>query len=40
MEYHLSKGYDHQEVLALMSIDLGHGDGRGTYISNVYGQNK
>lgn len=40
MEYHLSKGYDHQEVLALTSIDLGHGDGRGTYISNVYGQNK
>lgn len=36
--FHRSKGYSHEESLALTSMDLGHGDGRGTYIKNVYCQ--
>ncbi|WP_200781067.1 integrase domain-containing protein [Klebsiella oxytoca] len=38
MQYHLCHGFSHEESLALTSIDLGHGDGRGTYIKNVYYQ--
>lgn len=38
MKHHLSQGYSYDESLALTSIDLGHGDGRGTYIKNVYCQ--
>lgn len=37
-KYHLSRGYSKEESLALTSMDLGHGDGRGTYIKNVYCQ--
>lgn len=29
-------GYSQKEALALTSLDLGHGDGRGRYISQVY----
>lgn len=36
--FHLSHGYNKEESLALTSMDLGHGDGRGTYIKNVYCQ--
>ncbi|MBY6257801.1 integrase domain-containing protein [Phytobacter diazotrophicus] len=36
--YHLAQGYSKEESLALTSMDLGHGDGRGTYIRNVYCQ--
>lgn len=38
MQYHLRHGFNDEESLALTSIDLGHGDGRGTYIKNVYYQ--
>ncbi|MBU9818391.1 integrase domain-containing protein [Rahnella sp. BCC 1045] len=36
--FHLSHGFNKEESLALTSMDLGHGDGRGTYIKNVYCQ--
>lgn len=36
--YHLARGFSKDESLALTSMDLGHGDGRGTYIRNVYCQ--
>ncbi|EBY2753799.1 integrase [Salmonella enterica subsp. enterica serovar Kottbus] len=38
LKYHIMHGYNYKESLALTSIDLGHGDGRGTYIENVYCQ--
>lgn len=31
-----AQGYSHKEALALTSCDLGHGDGRGRYIEQVY----
>lgn len=31
-------GYSQREALALTSADLGHGDGRGRYIAQVYGR--
>ena len=33
---YLRQGYNHKESLALTSMDLGHGDGRGRYIAQVY----
>ncbi|EEQ7297780.1 integrase [Escherichia coli] len=38
MKYHIMNGYSYKEALALTSIDLGHGDGRGRYIEQVYCQ--
>lgn len=38
MHFHIANGYSYKEALALTSMDLGHGDGRGTYIENVYCQ--
>ncbi|ELC8117911.1 integrase domain-containing protein [Escherichia coli] len=38
MKYHIMNGYSYHEALALTSIDLGHGDGRGRYIEHVYCQ--
>lgn len=38
MKYHIMNGYSYHEALALTSIDLGHGDGRGRYIEQVYCQ--
>lgn len=35
---YLLLGYSRQEALALTSTDLGHGDGRGRYIAQVYGR--
>jgi site-specific recombinase XerD len=35
---YLLLGYSKQEALALTSTDLGHGDGRGRYIAQVYGR--
>lgn len=37
MRYYLAQGYTKKEALALTSMDLGHGDGRGRYIKQVYG---
>lgn len=36
MDVFLANGYGKSESLALVSISLGHGDGRGRYISSVY----
>lgn len=33
---YLAQGYSEAEALALTSTDLGHGDGRGRYVSQVY----
>lgn len=35
-EYHMSKGLSRKEAEAMVSMDLGHGDGRGHYIARVY----
>lgn len=33
-----AEGFSHGEALALTSLDLGHGDGRGRWIEHVYGR--
>ena len=38
MKYYLDQGYPEKETLAMTSMDLGHGDGRGHYIKTVYGK--
>nr|WP_315708200.1 integrase domain-containing protein [Brenneria ulupoensis] len=38
-KYHKDNGFNDSEVLALVSMDLGHGDGRGRYIKQVYYRN-
>lgn len=35
-QYLQANGGDQREALALTSLDLGHGDGRGTYVKQVY----
>lgn len=35
-EYHMSKGFSRKEAEAMVSMDLGHGDGRGHYVARVY----
>ncbi|MFW8411894.1 DNA-binding protein, partial [Klebsiella pneumoniae] len=35
---YLAQGFSHREALALTSMDLGHGDGRGRYVVRVYGR--
>ncbi|CDG22213.1 putative integrase [Xenorhabdus poinarii G6] len=37
--HYKAQGFSEREVLALVSMDLGHGDGRGRYIRQVYYQN-
>ncbi|MDE1480161.1 integrase domain-containing protein [Xenorhabdus bovienii] len=37
--HYKAQGFSEQEALALVSMDLGHGDGRGRYIRQVYYQN-
>ncbi|MFV8799526.1 integrase domain-containing protein [Yersinia enterocolitica] len=34
--YHRNKGFSQKEAEALVSMDLGHGDGRGHYIARIY----
>ncbi len=36
--HYLAQGFSEQEALALTSMDLGHGDGRGRYVAQIYGQ--
>lgn len=36
VDYYLSKDYTDKEALAMTSMDLGHGDGRGRYVKRVY----
>lgn len=38
MNYYQKEGYTEKEALAMTSMDLGHGDGRGRYIKTVYGK--
>ena len=33
---YMAQGYSQAEALAMTSMDLGHGDGRGRYIAQVY----
>lgn len=33
---YLSQGFSRGEALALVSLDLGHGDGRGRWVERVY----
>ncbi len=35
-EYHMQRGFSKKEAEALVSMDLGHGDGRGHYVARVY----
>ena len=37
LQYYQEQDYSEKEALALVSMDLGHGDGRGRYIKQVYG---
>lgn len=36
IHYYKEQGYSEKEALALTSMDLGHGDGRGRYVARVY----
>ncbi|MCK8208484.1 DNA-binding protein, partial [Erwinia amylovora] len=36
VNYHLENGMSLKEAEALVSMDLGHGDGRGAYVARVY----
>jgi site-specific recombinase XerD len=38
ISHHLAQGFSGKEALALTAMDLGHGDGRGRYVVQVYGQ--
>ncbi|HEK2042028.1 hypothetical protein KUA05_02150 [Proteus mirabilis] len=37
MRYYKGKRHSEKEVMAMVSMDLSHGDGRGRYIKLVYG---
>ncbi|HIB5931905.1 TPA: integrase domain-containing protein, partial [Klebsiella pneumoniae] len=36
VNHHLENGMSRKEAEALVSMDLGHGDGRGAYVARVY----
>ncbi|ENL6903090.1 integrase domain-containing protein [Enterobacter ludwigii] len=38
IHHYLAQGFSHREALALTAMDLGHGDGRGRYVAQVYGR--
>ncbi|EHB3784212.1 DNA-binding protein [Salmonella enterica subsp. houtenae serovar 17:z29:-] len=38
IRHYLAHGFSDKEALALTSMDLGHGDGRGRYVVQVYGR--
>lgn len=38
LRHYLAQGFSHREALALTAMDLGHGDGRGRYVAQVYGR--
>ncbi|ELO76539.1 TPA: DNA-binding protein [Salmonella enterica subsp. enterica serovar Enteritidis] len=37
IRHYLAQGFSRQEALAMTAMDLGHGDGRGRYVAQVYG---
>ncbi|CAK6491482.1 hypothetical protein PANNVG_01267 [Pantoea sp. Nvir] len=38
LRHYLAQGFFEQEALAMTAMDLGHGDGRGRYVAQVYGR--
>ncbi|MBA4711760.1 MULTISPECIES: integrase domain-containing protein [Citrobacter] len=38
IHHYLAQGFSEQEALAMTAMDLGHGDGRGRYVAQVYGR--
>ncbi|WP_058914142.1 integrase domain-containing protein [Entomohabitans teleogrylli] len=38
IRHYLAQGYSEKEALAMTAMDLGHGDGRGRYVAQVYGR--
>lgn len=38
IRHYLVQGYSEKEALAMTAMDLGHGDGRGRYVAQVYGR--
>ncbi|MFP5626719.1 Arm DNA-binding domain-containing protein [Salmonella sp. 741265116_PST] len=38
LRYYLAQGLSRKEALAMVAMDLGHGDGRGRYVAQVYSQ--
>lgn len=38
IHHYLARGFSRKEALAMTSMDLGHGDGRGRYVAQVYGR--
>lgn len=37
ISHYLVQGFSRKEALAMVAMDLGHGDGRGRYVAQVYG---
>ncbi|WDC10924.1 integrase domain-containing protein [Escherichia albertii] len=40
IRHYLVQGFSEKEALAMTAIDLGHGDGRGSYVAQVYGRHE
>ncbi|HBM2002009.1 TPA: integrase domain-containing protein [Escherichia coli] len=40
IRHYLAQGFSEQEALAMTAMDLGHGDGRGRYVAQVYGRHE
>lgn len=38
IQHYLMQEFSRKEALAMVAMDLGHGDGRGRYVAQVYGQ--
>ncbi|MCC4108871.1 integrase domain-containing protein [Serratia ureilytica] len=38
IRHYLAQGFSEKEALAMVAMDLGHGDGRGRYVAQVYGR--
>ncbi|MBS6740562.1 integrase domain-containing protein [Phytobacter diazotrophicus] len=38
IRHYLAQGFSEKEALAMTAMDLGHGDGRGRYVAQVYGR--
>jgi hypothetical protein len=38
IRHYLSQGFSEKEALAMTTMGLGHGDGRGRYVAQVYGR--
>ncbi len=40
IRHYLAQGFSEKEALAMTAMDLGHGDGRGRYVAQVYGRHE